>query len=160
MASEVRRPIWKRPTTILGVTLPVFIAVLVAVMATVAEMPRLDATNAATLDASLQKITASMSDDQKKAFLADCTELTLSGTMKTAYQNAFLYEGPPESSGRKMYKPLHGMTAAEIHRKAENAREMARREAKESASSTASEPLPGVPPPFGAAGDAKAAAPQ
>ena len=99
---------------------PLVIAIVIAVAASFVEKPRLDASSTAvSLESSLQKVTAGMSDTQKKEFLADCMELTLPGTMKSAFERAFLSNGPPATTGPRMYRPLQGMTAAEIHRKAE-----------------------------------------
>ena len=126
MATEVRRPIWKRPTAIAGAVIPLIVAVVVAVLASVGETPRLDASSEARLRASLERMTAGMSDAQKKEFYADCIELTLPDTMKSAFQLTFLHDRPLWSNGPRMFKPLKGMTAAEIHRKAEGARRASR----------------------------------
>ena len=94
-------------------------------------------------------MTAGMSDAKKKEFLADCMELTLPDTMKSAFQLAFLSNGPPASNGPRMFKPLQGLTAAEIHRKAEMARRASAEAQKNAADFQAEQPLPGVPSPFG-----------
>jgi hypothetical protein len=148
MAIKDRRPIWKRPAVILTTMVPLVVAVLLAVLATVAETPRLDATSEGRLEASLQKMTTGMSDARKQEFFEDCMDLTLPDTMMSAFQRAFLRNGPPAASGPRLFKPLQGMSAAEIHRKAEEVRR-AQSAAEQSASSEPPEPLPGVPSPFG-----------
>jgi hypothetical protein len=147
MAIKDRRPIWKRPAVILTTMVPLVVAVLLAVLATVAETPRLDATSEGRLEASLQKMTTGMSDARKQEFFEDCMDLTLPDTMMSAFQRAFLRNGPPAASGPRLFKPLQGMSAAEIHRKAEEVRR-AQSAAEQSANSEPPEPLPGVPSPF------------
>jgi hypothetical protein len=147
MAIKDRRPIWKRPAVILTTMVPLVVAVLLAVLATVAETPRLDATSEGRLEASLEKMTTGMSDARKKEFFEDCMDLTLPDTMKSAFQRAFLRNGPPAASGPRLFKPLHGMSVAEIHRKAEEVRR-AQSAAEHFANSQPPEPLPGVPSPF------------
>jgi hypothetical protein len=147
MAIKGRRPIWKRPAVIVTAVVPVVVAVLIAVLAMVAETPRLDVASEGRLEASLQKMTTGMSDARKKEFFEDCMDLTLPDTMKSAFQHAFLQNGPAAASGPRLFKPLHGMSAAEIHRKAEEVRR-AQSAAEHSASSQPPEPLPGVPSPF------------
>ena len=128
---------------------PLVIAIVIAVVTSVGETPRLDASSEASLEVSLQKMTAGMSNAQKKEFLADCMELTLPNTMKSAFERAFLSNGPPATTGPRMYRPLQGMNAAEIHRKAEGIRRAARRRRANADEPPAEQPLPGVPSPFG-----------
>ena len=146
--SKQKRPIWKRPGVIASIAMPLIIAVFFAVLAAVGETPRLDASSEVTLGDSLQRMTAGMSDAQKKEFLADCVELTLPDTMKSAFQLAFLSNGPAASNGPRMYKTLQGMNAQEIHRKAEAARRSSRNADNHPAASPAPQPLPGIPSPF------------
>jgi hypothetical protein len=148
-AIKVRRPTWKRPAVIASIATPVIIAVFFAVLAAVLETPRLDASSEASLETSLQRMTSGMSDAQKKEFHADCMDLTLPDMMKSAFQYAFLSNRPPASDGPRMFRPLQGMNAMEIHRKAEEARR-ARTLADDSADAQSPQPLPGVPPPVGA----------
>jgi len=80
----------------------------------------------------MQKVTANMTDEQKKQFTADFMTLTMPSMMKTAFQSAFSKEGPRVPDETTMLKPLHGLTADEIHAKAEEMRRnMATAEAKE-----------------------------
>jgi hypothetical protein len=139
----------KNLTLVATVALPLIIAIALALLASMGETPRLDASTEATLEASLQQMTVGMSDAQKKEFMADCMELTLPDTMKSAFQLAFLSNGPPASNGPRMFKPLQGMTVAEIHRKAETARRASRDAQKNADDSPPVQPLPGVPSPFG-----------
>jgi hypothetical protein len=148
-AIKVRRPTWKKPAVIASIAMPVIIAVFFAVLAALLETPRLDASSEASLETSLQRMTSGMSDAQKKEFHADCMDLTLPDMMKSAFQLAFLSNRPPASDGPRMFRPLQGMNATEIHRKAEEARR-ARTTADDSAGAQSPQPLPGVPPPDGA----------
>jgi hypothetical protein len=148
-AIKVPRPNWKWPAVIASIATPVIIAVFFAVLAAVLETPRLDASSEASLATSLQRITSGMSDAQKKEFHADCMDLTLPDMMKSAFQLAFLSNRPPASDGPRMFRPLQGMNAIEIHRKAGEARR-ARTLADDSADAQSPQPLPGVPPPVGA----------
>jgi hypothetical protein len=148
-AIKVRRPTWKRPAVIASIATPLIIAVFFTVLAAVLETPRLDASSEASLETSLQRMTSGMSDAQKKEFRADCMDLTLPDMMKSAFQLAFLSNRPPASDGPRMFRPLQGMNAIEIHRKAEEARR-ARTLADDSADAQSPQPLPGVPPPVGA----------
>jgi hypothetical protein len=141
-----RRPIWKRSAVIVSTLIPLVVAVLFAVLASLVETPRLDPSSQESLEISLQRMTSEMSESQKKEFLADCIDLTLPETMKSAFQIAFLSNRPPAANGPRMFRPLQGMNAAEIHRKAEEARR-ARTAAAETADSQSPQPLPGVPPP-------------
>lgn len=147
MATKGRRPMWKRPAVVVSAVIPLVVAVLVAVLATVGETPRLDATSEGSLEASLQRMTTGMSDARKREFFEDCMDLTLPDTMKSAFQRAFLRNGPPAASGPRLFKPLHGMSAAEIHRKAKEVRR-AQSAAEQSANLEPPEHLPGVPSPF------------
>jgi hypothetical protein len=148
-AIKVRRPTLKRPAAIASIATPVIIAVFYAVLAALLETPRLDAPSEASLETSLQRMTSGMSNAQKKEFRADCMDLTLPDMMKSAFQLAFLSNRPPASDGPRMFRPLQGMNAIEIHRKAEEARR-ARTLADDSADAQSPQPLPGVPPPVGA----------
>jgi hypothetical protein len=145
-AIKFPRPTWKRPAVIASIATPLVIAVFFAVLATVLETPRLDASSEASLETSLQRMTSGMSDAQRKEFQADCMDLTLPDMMKSAFQYAFLSNRPPASDGHRMFRPLQGMNAMEIHRKAKKARR-ARTAAGDSAEAQSPQPLPGVPPP-------------
>jgi hypothetical protein len=145
-AIKVRRPTWKRPAVIASIATPVVIAVCFVVLAAVLETSRLDASSEASLATSLQRMTSGMSDAQKKEFHRDCMDLTLPDMIKSAFQLAFLSNRPPASDGPRMFRPLQGMNAMEIHRKAEEARR-ARTTADDSANALSPQRLPGVPPP-------------
>ena len=65
---------------------------------------------------------------------ADCTLMALSmpGLMKAAFQGAFSKESPRAHDETEMLKPLHGLTADEIHARAEEVRrDIATAKAKE-----------------------------
>lgn len=151
-ASNNRRSSRYRSALIVVLT-PLVIAIVIAVVASVVDKPRLDASSEASLEASLQKMTAGMSAAQKKEFLADCMELTLPDTMKSAFQRAFLSNGPPATTGPRMYRPLQGMSAAEIHRKANVARLVSQGARTNADKPPSEQPLPGVPSPFGEGSD-------
>jgi hypothetical protein len=159
-AIKERRPVWKRSAVIVSLVTPLVSAIMIAVLASVGEIPRLDASSQAKLEASLQRMTAEMSDAQKKEFLAECMELTVPDMMKSAFQLAFLRNRPPASNWPRMFKPLQGMNASEIHWKAKEARRASRNAEKNAAASPPDQPLPGVPSPFGASPDMEKLVPE
>jgi hypothetical protein len=93
---------------------------------------QLDASSKDSLNDSMQKMTANMTDVQKKQFAADSMTLTMSTMMKSAFQGAFSKGSPRAPNETEMFKTLHGLTADEIHAKADEIRRnMATVEAKE-----------------------------
>lgn len=94
--------------------------------------PRVDATSEATLKTTLEKMTAGMSDDEKKAFGADCMTVAFFsgpdggnfGKMLTQGMSAALKgDKSPKMDTPEIMKLLHGLTVAEIHAKAEEVRQ-------------------------------------
>ncbi len=84
---------------------------------------RLDASSDDALKKSLEKMTAGMTDEQKKQFLGDCMAVVLPEAMKNAFQDAFKKDKQAEpATSSKLFKPLDGMTVGEIHDRAESAR--------------------------------------
>ena len=146
--SKHGRRSWRR-SAVIATLAPLVIAIVIAVVASVVERPRLDASSEASLEASLQKLTAGMSDAQKKEFLGDCMELTLPDTMKSAFQRAFLSNGPPATTGPRMYRPLQGMMPPRFTARPRKC-EFASRDVRANPDEPSAErTLPGVPSPFG-----------
>jgi len=84
--------------------------------------PTLDATSTETFEASKKKMTAAMSENQKRQFHQDIMaalgpEAAEANTKRTFSKDA------PVSSPTEMYKPLQGMTAEQIQAKAAENRE-------------------------------------
>lgn len=78
--------------------------------------PKIDATNDETLRSSLDRITSGMSDTERRQFEAACTALRLPQDTRRSFQ-----AGLSKSAGLSQadsYKPLHGLTAAEVIKKA------------------------------------------
>jgi hypothetical protein len=145
---QVDIAIWKKPIVLVGMSAPLIVVVVVGLLASGMKTPRLDATSEGRLKLSMQELTSGMSDDQKKAFLSDCMFLALPDTMKATFQIAFLKDLPPAVNGARLFRPLQGMSAAEIRRKAEEGRGALRERERVPAPATVAQPLPGVPSPF------------
>jgi hypothetical protein len=79
---------------------------------------RLDASSDEALKKSMERMTAGMSDQQKKQFTEDCLTVVLLDGFKIALED----KGGAPLSSAKMFKPLDGLTVAEIHDKAEEAK--------------------------------------
>jgi hypothetical protein len=77
---------------------------------------RIDATTDATAEASIDAMREGLTEDQKERLQSDMKALTMPVMM-----GALLKE-PPEGgrlTARDLARPLHGLTAAEIHDKAQ-----------------------------------------
>jgi hypothetical protein len=97
-----------------------------------ASSPRMDTSSKESLGESMQQMAVNMTDEQKKQLTADFMTLTMPELMKTAFQSAFSKESPRAPDETEMLKPLHGLTADEIHARAEEVRRnMATERAKE-----------------------------
>src|SRR5262245_48744180 len=84
---------------------------------------RLDATNEETLKRSMEAMQTGMSEQQKKEFVGDCMTVVLPDAMKNAFQGAFNMDKKADPmNGAQLFKSLHGLTAAEIHKKAADVR--------------------------------------
>ncbi len=79
---------------------------------------RVDSSTDDALKTSLEKMTSGMSEDQKKQFDVDCEAVRFPD--EAALNDFFKQKEPPTKSS--MFKPLHGMTLAEIRSKAEEIR--------------------------------------
>lgn len=95
----------------------------------------LDTSNEAALKASIERMSAGMTKEQKEAFGKDCMAAVLPDAMKDAFSSAMKSAGNKtevkKPSETDLLKPLHGLTVAQIHQKAEEARaEMKKRFAK------------------------------
>lgn len=79
--------------------------------------PKIDATNDETLRASLEQITAGMNDTERRRFEAACAALRLPQDTRRAFQ-AGLSKSATLGQAQS-YKPLDGLTANEVIKKAE-----------------------------------------
>jgi hypothetical protein len=96
--------------------------ILIAMAATGCGGPKLDTTSTASAKESMEKMMAGMTDEQKKEFVADCMIAAGSDFMKSAFQNAFSKDRSLMPDDTTLFKPLNGLTVAEIHAKAEETR--------------------------------------
>jgi hypothetical protein len=115
-------PFWKQRAAIVGMATLLILGVFFGFLAWTGATPRLDASSEKSLETSVQRMTAGLSDDQKTAFAQDCIALTLPGMMTTAFLNAFSQGKLPTGDRTDAFKPLQGMSVAEIHAKAEGVR--------------------------------------
>jgi hypothetical protein len=83
--------------------------------------PRLDTTNEETYKASQKAITADMTDAQKREFAGDIAAAIGPEAMQSGLRNTFSKD-KSSANPTAMYKSLNGMTADEIHAKAEENR--------------------------------------
>jgi hypothetical protein len=83
--------------------------------------PRLDTTSEETYKASQKAITADMTDAQKREFAGDIAAAVGPEAVQAGLRNTFSKD-KSQASPTAMYKSLNGMTAEEIHAKAEENR--------------------------------------
>lgn len=83
--------------------------------------PRLDATNEATLEASKKKMTAEMSDAQKRQFASDL-QAALGPEARAAIMKNTFSKDKDKAPASAAYKSLNGMNAEDIHAQAEQNR--------------------------------------
>jgi hypothetical protein len=81
----------------------------------------MDTTSDETLAASQKAMTANMTDAQKREFAGDITAALGPEAMQAGMKNTFS-KGKAPGGMSAMYKSLNGMTAEEIHAKAEENR--------------------------------------
>ncbi|MDX2038607.1 MAG: DUF6694 family lipoprotein [Isosphaeraceae bacterium] len=92
---------------------------------------RIDATDEASLQSSLEKINASLDDAGRSKFVADCAVLILPSIEKRELLKTGLSKDRLAAERVAEFKPLQGLNAGEIAAKAEAARaEAAKRDAK------------------------------
>jgi hypothetical protein len=82
---------------------------------------RIDATNEQTFKDSSAAITAKMTEAQKAEFGSDCATVMMKGSLPELMKKAMDAgaKPPKEPAPGEIAKPLHGLTAAEVHAKAE-----------------------------------------
>jgi hypothetical protein len=104
-----------RSTKILATTL----LLLLLPLAGCSRPPRFDATSDATVESSIKAMTEPLSACGRKAFAADLTTISVPGLVKSAFGpgRGKAKGEPPRKS--ELFGGLHGLTAAEIHAKAE-----------------------------------------
>jgi hypothetical protein len=83
---------------------------------------RLDATSLDTFTASRKAMEAGMSDNQKRQLATDLADALGPEAALAAMKNTFSKE-KVATSQTELYKPLQGMSAEEIHNKAEENRQ-------------------------------------
>jgi hypothetical protein len=76
------------------------------------ETPRLDPSTADTLSASIKKMTADMSDAEKKQFKSESMAVAIAAASKDK----------PPTNDTDLYKPLQGMSVDDIKEKYESVR--------------------------------------
>jgi hypothetical protein len=96
--------------------------------------PRVDTSSEANLKTSLEKIKGGMNDDERRQFASDTVALMMPDMEKNAAQNqsqpAAPNKSPSAPSQTEFFKSMNGMTAAEIHAKAEAIRQEAKAKKK------------------------------
>jgi hypothetical protein len=100
-----------------------FLLLLLASVAGCGRPGRLDASTDAAAVASIKQMSVGMTDEQKDAFYNDIVTAASPGAIQIFSVSAFnkdLQAFPPSSAA--IFKSLHGLTAAEIHQKAEEER--------------------------------------
>jgi hypothetical protein len=75
---------------------------------------RLDSSSDTAVKQSTDKMTAGMSEEKRLQFFGDCTVII--------YPEELIGNQKRPATMSQMYKPLEGMTASEIHSKAEEVR--------------------------------------
>jgi hypothetical protein len=99
-----------------------FIPLLAAAVSGCGGAPRIDATSAKTLKESKDAVKADMGQVDKRQFEIDCTTIIAGGASGMMPQAAKGAAVPPPISPEEANKKLHGKTAAEIHKEAEELR--------------------------------------
>jgi hypothetical protein len=103
-----------KPVTLPPFFWPLLVLVLTAVALTGCSKPaRIDASDDAALEASLERITAGMSNDEKRKFLESCGKFI--APLEPA-DTPVLKQVPGSQAAR--YRALDGLTAAEVLAKA------------------------------------------
>jgi hypothetical protein len=94
-------------------------ALAIAMMAPGCGQPRFDASTAETAKASMERLSAGMNLEQKTALGKDMATVLMVDGLKTAFDSAFGTSGSAPPDKVAAFRSLHGLTAAEIHDKAE-----------------------------------------
>lgn len=86
--------------------------------------PTVDCSSEAALDASIKRISGSLTEQQKSQFASDCVTVTAPALMKAAFAGAFAKGGerPAQPDKLAIFKPLDGLTSGQVHDKAEEVR--------------------------------------
>ena len=117
MPDATARPLTPSPRRSAAPRLP-FAALAVAVAGSIAvgcgggDPPKIDASSDAALEASLGAIIDRMTTEEMTRFVSDCSNMTYRPPGDAGPDGR-----APSQAGR--YRPLHGLTAAEVHAKAE-----------------------------------------
>lgn len=81
--------------------------------------PTFDATDQASRQASLKRMGAKLDEPAKKQLARDMVTISIGPMFKAALSR----KGSPEANGEEVLKSMHGMTASQIHAKAEEVRQ-------------------------------------
>jgi hypothetical protein len=83
--------------------------------------PRFDASSDAAVDASMERLSKGMTQEEKEKFGQAVTTLTMINGLSTAF-DTLTGQGPatPATVKTELFKPLDGLTAAEIVARAES----------------------------------------
>jgi hypothetical protein len=82
--------------------------------------PRFDASSAESAKASMERLTAGMDAGQKAELGKDMAVVMMAGGLNAAFDFAFGTGGGAPPDQVAVFRSLHGLTAAEIHDKAES----------------------------------------
>jgi hypothetical protein len=85
--------------------------------------PRFDISNEESAKASIEKLSAGMSPTQRQTFAKDMATVLSQDGVKKAVQETEKNRTAAPADKTAIYKPLHGLTAAELHDKAEAIRQ-------------------------------------
>jgi hypothetical protein len=80
---------------------------------------RIDATSQESLGQSIKRIKAGMPKADQDALAKDLATVTFAANAKTMVANALSKTSNKSFISSEMFKPLHGLTAAQVHEKAE-----------------------------------------
>ncbi len=83
---------------------------------------RFDATSEDSAKASIERLSAGMTKEQKEELAKDVMAVVFVDGMKQVFKNGLTPGKKPEFSKTEMFRSIHGLTAAEIHAKAEQVR--------------------------------------
>jgi hypothetical protein len=89
--------------------------------------PRLDTTSEETFNASVEKIGQKLDDAGKKQLAEDMATITMTGAMKAVGQVFSNENAKGASTAPDVMKDLNGLTASQLHSKAEEIRSSLRR---------------------------------
>ena len=84
--------------------------------------PTIDASSAGALAASIKKINRSLSEPDQLTFAKDCSTIIFPDALRVAARNDIQRAWSRALADPTHFKPLHGLTASQVHDKAEQSR--------------------------------------